>query len=72
MTADRILAQHGNVIAADFRPRTFADISVKLTTETLYHDGHVTLIRSTVQFGDQPPTCAHILGDLATGHIVNL
>lgn len=69
---DRILSQHGNVIAADFRPRATFDISIRMSTETLYHDGHVTLIRATVQIGDQPPTCSHILGDLATGKNVTL
>ncbi|AWM37034.1 hypothetical protein GobsT_50640 [Gemmata obscuriglobus] len=68
----RILSQHGNVIAADFRPRRLADISVRMTSETLYCDGHVTLIRATVQVGDRPASCTHLLGDLATGHIVQL
>lgn len=71
MTA-RILSRHGNVIAADFRPRRLADISVRMTTETLYCDGHVTLIRATVQIGDEPPSRTHILGDIAIGHIVQL
>ena len=72
MTADRIRSRHGNVIAADFRPRTSAQIAVTLTTETLYHDGHVTLLSTTAAIGGTPIATTHVLGDLATGQATSL
>jgi hypothetical protein len=68
----RILSQHDNVIAADFRPRTSLDITVTFKTETLYADGTVMLLRTTASIGDKPFLVTHILGDLATGAIVQL
>ena len=70
---DRICSRHGNVIAADFRPRLKAsDITVNLATETLYHDGHVVLIRTVASFGGKHVATVHTLGDLATGHVTTL
>jgi len=68
----RILSRHGNVIAADFRPRASLDLTVTFTSETLYHDGLVMLLRTTAKLGDTPLATLHFLGDLATGHIVQL
>ena len=72
MTA-RILSQHGNVIAADFRPSRTAELTVNIHCETIYCDGLVTLIRVTMTFEGKPyGEPQHILGNLATGQIVNL
>lgn len=68
----RILAQHGNVIAADFRPRLPLDLSIAFKSETLYLDSEVLLLRTTVLFGTRPLGVLHFLSDLATGHIVQL
>lgn len=70
MTADRILSQHGNVIAADFRPSL--KITVTLTTEMLYCDGRVTLIRSIAIMDGKPIAVTHALGDHATGNVTTL
>lgn len=66
----RILSQHGNVIAADFRPRLSIDIILR--HETLYFDDHVMLTRTTALLGDRPLCVLHFLGDLDTGHIATL
>ena len=70
----RILSQHGNVIAADFRPRAWwEELTVNIKTETLFCDSHITLIRVTTSFAGEPfGEPQHILGNLATGQIVNL
>lgn len=68
MTSDRILSQHGNVIAANFAPDAKATMTVTLTNETLYCDGHVTLIRTIGHMGGKPAFTFHTLGDLATGN----
>ena len=67
---DRIRSQTGNVIAADFRPHD--PLTVTLTTETLYCDGHVTLLRTTAAIGGKPIATTHVLGDLATGNATSL
>lgn len=72
MTAERIRSQHGNVIAADFRPRPSLDITVTFKSETLYHDGAVMLTRTTTFLGDKPLGVMHFAADLATGHVVQL
>ena len=72
MSTSRILSQHGNVIAADFKPRTSSELVITLKTETLYCDGIVTLIRCTGDFAGKTYFSTHILGDLTTGHIVQL
>lgn len=63
----RILSQHGNVIAADFRPRFSIDVT--FTTETLYQDDRVMLTRTTALLDDRPLAVLHVMGDLATGQI---
>jgi hypothetical protein len=68
----RIRSQHGNVISADFRPRTSLDLTVTVKAETLYTDGLVVLTRATAYFADKPIVTIHTLGDLATGHTVQL
>lgn len=68
----RILSQQGNVIAADFRPSTSTSITVTLETETLYADDKIALVRTTGSIDGKPVLMTHILGDLATGHIVQL
>lgn len=73
MTTARILSQHGNVIAADFRPRASMELTVGIHCETLYCDGLVTLIRATTSFAGKPfGEPQHILGNLATGQIATL
>ncbi|MBP3955407.1 hypothetical protein J8F10_08950 [Gemmata sp. G18] len=57
---NRIRSQHGNVIAADFRPRVnLADLAV-------------TLIRCTASMDGGPIATTHVLGDLATGNVTSL
>jgi hypothetical protein len=68
----RILAQHGNVIAADFRPNTSHDLTIKIKSEILYHDRAVMLTRTTATFEGNQFMTVHFLGDLATGRIVQL
>lgn len=69
---NRILSQHGNVIAADFRPDRLADLTVTFTSETLYCDDHVILTRITATMGGKPIIVLHFAGDLATGKSTNL
>lgn len=69
---NRILSQHGNVIAADFRKKASLDITVTLTTETLYIDDHIILTRTTGSIGGKPAMCLHFLANLATGQITTL
>jgi hypothetical protein len=64
---DRILSQHGNVIAADFRPRLSIEITFK--TDTLYQDDRVLLTRTTALLGGRPLCALHVMGDLTTGRI---
>lgn len=71
MTA-RILSHHGNVIAADFRPRASLELTITFKSETLYCDGSVMLLRTTALFCDRPLAVVHHLGDLATGAVVQL
>ncbi len=72
MTAARILSQHGNVIAADFRRPTSLEITIEAKSEILYADGTVALTRTVVKVGDMPPETLHALLDLTTGHIATL
>lgn len=72
MTA-RILSQHNNVIAADFRPSTSRDLTIHVKSEVLYSDELVILTRTTAELGGKPLSAPlHFLGDFATGHIVQL
>ena len=71
MTA-RILSQHGNVIAADFRPRATFTVSLSCKTENLYEDDHILLTRTTASIDGKPLTVLHLAGNKATGHIVQL
>ena len=68
----RIHSQHGNVIAADFRPNGHVDLAVNFKSETLYCDEQVMIFRTTALLGDKPIVTIHHLGDLATGNIVQL
>jgi hypothetical protein len=68
----RILAQHGNVIAADFRPRSEFTLSIRFATETLYLDDRVMLMRVSALLDDRPLLVQHVIGDLATGEIATL
>lgn len=69
MTA-RILSQHDNVIAADFRPRV--SIDVELRSETLYCDDHIILTRATALLGGKPIAVMHFMANLETGQIATL
>lgn len=70
---DRILSQHGNVIAADFKPTSPSlDLTVALASEVIYCDGHVTLIRTVGSIDGKPVFVIHTLGDLATGNSTTL
>ena len=72
MTA-RILAQHGNVIAADFRPRPFWEVlAVTFSTEILYEDDRLLLTRTTTTFDGKTLAVLTFAGNKATGHIVQL
>lgn len=71
MTA-RVLSQHGNVIAADFRPRKSLDVAITFKSETLYYDGTIMVTRTSAFLGDHPFLVLHFMGNLATGQIVNL
>lgn len=71
MTADRILSQHGNVIAAEFRPRSL-ELDVTFQSETLFQDSAVMLLRTTASLEGKPILVTHFLGDLATGLVVQL
>ena len=68
----RILSRHGNVIAADFRPRASFTVSLSCKTENLYEDDHVMLTRTTALVDGQPVLTLHLAGNKATGHIVQL
>jgi hypothetical protein len=68
----RVLSQHGNVIAADFKKNASLDTAVNFKSETLYCDGSVILTRITALSDDRPILVTHFLGDLATGTIVQL
>jgi hypothetical protein len=68
----RILSQHGNVIAADFRPRTSLDLTITIKSETLYADGLIMLTRTTAYFGDKPFMVTHFAGDLSTGKVISI
>src|SRR5262249_54846879 len=66
----RILAEHGNVIAVDFRPHASPGLSIR--SEILYRDDAVMLTRTTGTLGDEPILVMHFMGDLKTGRITNL
>lgn len=68
----RVLSQHGNVIAADFRPRARLDASILIETEILYQDDRIVLSRTTATLGGRPFMVTHFMGDMVTGEIVNL
>jgi hypothetical protein len=53
-----IISQHGNVIAADFRPRVSIDIQVK--SEILYCDEHVCLLRFHLVYDGKVICTEHI------------
>lgn len=68
----RILSQHGNVIAADFKPRASLDLTVNIKAETLYCDGLAVLLRTVASFEGKPIAVIHFLSDLTTGRVVQL
>ena len=72
MTTNRILSTHGNVIAADFRPRAVLTVTLGCKTEILYEDAHVMLTRTTVLMDGRATDPVHLAGDKATGRIVQL
>ncbi len=57
MTA-RVLSQHGNVIAADFRPRD--RLTVEIKTEILYIDRLVCLMRFSLYYQGRLISTEHI------------
>lgn len=58
----RILAQDGNVIAADFRPRVAdkLNIEIKVTSDILYCDQMVCLMRFSLVFAGQVIATQHV------------
>lgn len=69
----RILSQHSNVIAAEFRRRV--NLTVEVTFDTLYQDDRVRLYCSRFSYGGQPvPTLPpdYFLADLRTGKVQTL
>jgi hypothetical protein len=72
LTVSRILSQHGNVIAADFRPRTSLDLTISLKADILYADEAILVMRYTATLGKEPIMVTHFIGDIATGNVVQL
>jgi len=69
----RILSQHGNVIAADFRPPAPGlAITIEAKSEILFCDGYISILRSTIKIGDGPAKVTHGMIDHTTGNIVTL
>jgi hypothetical protein len=69
----RIISQHGNVIAADFRPRASLDLTVTFKRETPYADDSVMLLRLTTLLDGKPfGDAMHFAADQRTGRIVML
>jgi hypothetical protein len=66
-----ILAEDGNVIQADFRPKAAPSLNVTITTQVLYQDERVVLMRTTASIGDKPFGMLHLLGDIATGQVIH-
>ena len=58
----RILSEHGNVVAVDFRPRP--SLNIKLKTEILYADDLVGLARVTYEIDGKPGGIQHFMVDL--------
>jgi hypothetical protein len=61
-----ITAQDGNVIAADFGPRAPArnlNLAVRFSTQVLYADTAVCLMRINYFLNDQPIAIQHIMTD---------
>ncbi|WP_152051816.1 hypothetical protein [Tautonia marina] len=70
---DRIRSQHGNVIAADFRPRVGEiTVGIEFRSETLYCDDHIILTRATAFMDGEVIAVMHFAGNLQTGTIVTL
>jgi hypothetical protein len=67
----RIIGSDGNVIAADFRPKTDL-LTVQIKTETLYYDDRILVTRATATVGGQIVVIRHLLADIHTGAIVTL
>lgn len=58
----RILSQHGNVIAADFRPK----VNVHVKTQILYADELVYLARFTLLLEGRVIAVEHVTGKTPT------
>jgi hypothetical protein len=65
MTQPKGYIQHGNVIAADFRP-TGVSLGLAVGVDTIYADDNIVVLRCTV--GGQ---VWHMLGDIATGNVIS-
>jgi hypothetical protein len=61
---NRILSQHGNVIAADFRPK--GAIEFKMRTQILYADDAVCLARVTYLLDEEVIGTQHITVEAPT------
>jgi len=68
----RILSRHGNVIAADFRPKPEFTITFTVRSEILFRDDAVMLTRTTAYCGDEPLMVLHFAGDLKTGRVTQI
>lgn len=69
---NRVLSQHGNVVAVDFRKAR--DITVTIKTEILYADASAILARVSFSHDGKaidalPPQ--HLLADLSTGKVIS-
>ena len=59
----RVLSQHGNVIAANFRPRATLDLQIK--PEVLYCDGLVCLTRYSLILDGKIQSVEHVMAQLS-------
>jgi len=57
---NRILATHGNVIAADFRPRAADAVEIAVQSEILYCDHLVCLLRFRLLFQGRVIATEHV------------
>lgn len=70
---NRVVSQHGNVIAADFRPRRALDeLHVTFQTDILCDDEHVLITRTTTTFAGERVAVLHLAFNKATGRVAQL
>lgn len=71
---NRVLSRHGNVIAADFRPRQTFDLGIQMSSTVLHQDERVLVMRYdfSVAGTPMPALTQHFMADLTTGRIVHL